>query len=332
MDGLFTPLTPTAARFSTLLARHGQGVVFESGDAAWCFGPTSGPEFEGPAIHGDLGDSGVTVWLAEPEWRQVAAEVLDVPPEAMESCPEPFVRAALESVASDALAALERSTGLAAGVRGMELAPSRPVGRPVHFGMVNKRGLALRCAAVFTKADGQWAGAVEKALSGLPAQESPLPDDLPLPAEIHLARMRVAAAELKGLENGDVVLFPAGNGLTVLVCGRRRFAAEMGDGTIRVGGGEMSDSSTAGEAAGDPAETAEGRADIDSLEVEVTAQVGRMAMTLGQLRRLGAGQVVEFPTSVENPARLTVGGKVVATGELVDVGGRVGVRIVEMGE
>lgn len=85
------------------------------------------------------------------------------------------------------------------------------------------------------------------------------------------------------------------------------------------------------EASTDPEGRGGDAADIDAIEVEVTAQVGRVVMTLAELRRLGEGQTVEFASPVESPARLVVGGKTVATGELVDVGGRVGVRILTMG-
>lgn len=71
-------------------------------------------------------------------------------------------------------------------------------------------------------------------------------------------------------------------------------------------------------------------AGLDEALVDVRAEVGRMTVTLGQLRRLGEGQVVEFDAPVEHPVILRVGSKAVATGELVDVGGRVGVRIVAM--
>ncbi len=79
-------------------------------------------------------------------------------------------------------------------------------------------------------------------------------------------------------------------------------------------------------------ERCEGSPRLDSIEVDVQARVGRLAMTLGQVRLLGAGQVLEFSTPVESPVTLLANGRPVATGELVDVGGRVGVRIVAMAE
>ena len=69
---------------------------------------------------------------------------------------------------------------------------------------------------------------------------------------------------------------------------------------------------------------------VAAAEVELRVEVGRLSVTLAELQRLAVGEVVEFPVPVEAPATLVAGGRPVATGELVDVGGRVGVRIVAL--
>jgi type III secretion protein Q len=112
----------------------------------------------------------------------------------------------------------------------------------------------------------------------------------------------------------------------LLVGGQLRFAARLENGVLAVEGKTMT------VVAKPPEPAADALAEIEAVEVELQAQVGRLTVTLGQLRRLGAGQVVEFSTPIESPAILAVGGKTVAVGELVDVGGRVGVRITAMAE
>lgn len=327
MAGLFTPISPATARLQTLINRHCRNAILTTAGTAWALRPTWADLFEGPTLHGTLGDSPVTVWLGDPEWRLIVADVLDLPAEAAASCPEPILRAALESVAGEVLAAVEKATGLSAVVKDLELTPTRPVGQVVRFDMANVKGQLLRLTVLFAKPEGQWAGALEKCLLALPAETWALPDDLPIPARVCLAGTRLTRAELAGLAFGDVVLFPGGSAWTLEVAGQRRFAVRNDRGILRVEGKVM----TGAELPADARTEGETMADIESIEMEVTAQVGKISLTLAQLRQLGAGQVVEFPTSVETPARLTVGGKTFAVGELVDVGGRVGVRIIGMG-
>ncbi len=117
---------------------------------------------------------------------------------------------------------------------------------------------------------------------------------------------------------------PAGAERFLTVGGKVRFAARLKDGVLSVEGGSMTDTANA------TAPDQELPASVDGIEVELRADVGRLTVTLDQLRQLGAGQVVEFSTPVESPVTLSVGGKAFASGELVDIGGRVGVCIVDI--
>ncbi|MCD5993872.1 FliM/FliN family flagellar motor switch protein [Pseudomonas sp. CDFA 602] len=72
------------------------------------------------------------------------------------------------------------------------------------------------------------------------------------------------------------------------------------------------------------------RAAFESLELELTLRCGQLKLTLGELRRLDAGTVLEVAGIAPGYATLCHGERVVAEGELVDVDGRLGLQITRM--
>ncbi len=68
----------------------------------------------------------------------------------------------------------------------------------------------------------------------------------------------------------------------------------------------------------------------DDIPVTVCFDLGRLEMTLGELRRLGPGAVLELPGTADAAVSLTVGGRCVGVGELVEVAGHSGVRVLRV--
>lgn len=68
----------------------------------------------------------------------------------------------------------------------------------------------------------------------------------------------------------------------------------------------------------------------DSLQVDVNAEFKQIKMSLGDLRQITEGLVVDIAPIVQNNITLHVEGKDIAKGELVIVGDRYGVRITEV--
>jgi type III secretion system YscQ/HrcQ family protein len=69
---------------------------------------------------------------------------------------------------------------------------------------------------------------------------------------------------------------------------------------------------------------------LRELPVEVACELGRVTMSGRELLELRAGAVVPVGRPLAGPVDLTVGGRVVARGELVDVEGEIGVRITQL--
>jgi len=73
-------------------------------------------------------------------------------------------------------------------------------------------------------------------------------------------------------------------------------------------------------------------AEIDDIPVTLTFEIGRLGMALGQLRRLGPGSVIELGRSRQELVEIAVHGRAIGQGELVEIEGAVGVRIVRLFE
>lgn len=69
---------------------------------------------------------------------------------------------------------------------------------------------------------------------------------------------------------------------------------------------------------------------LRDVEVEVTLEIGRKRMRIGELLKLGAGQTLELEKMAGEPLELVVNGRVIGRGEAVVIGDRYGLRITEI--
>jgi len=67
--------------------------------------------------------------------------------------------------------------------------------------------------------------------------------------------------------------------------------------------------------------------DLASLPIRIHAIVGEKEMTLAEANLLVAGAIVELDRTKTDPVRIALNGKIAGAGELVEVDGRLGVRI-----
>ena len=66
---------------------------------------------------------------------------------------------------------------------------------------------------------------------------------------------------------------------------------------------------------------------LADVEIEVTVELGRRRMPLGDVARLDVGSVIELDTLAGEPLVVYANGRRIATGEAVVVDGQFGVRI-----
>ncbi len=124
-----------------------------------------------------------------------------------------------------------------------------------------------------------------------------------------------------GLE-GDVTLCPPGatSGLPAKLIGDRRIV--LGEGTMTV---DAEQPAVAGADGADPAAQVLGEA-----PVLVRIEVGQVSMTAREWAAMGTGAVVSTGLRLAERVTLRIAGREVGRGELVDIDGELGVRIVEL--
>jgi len=178
-----------------------------------------------------------------------------------------------------------------------------------------------------------------RALGALAARAIRLAD-AQVALRLEVGRTAVARSDLSGLGDGDVILFErfgvrdARGGPVTLRLGRGGFGARLDGDALTIeehfrlnrGVSTMEfDPSQKGEAAS---------ADqlLRELPVEVVCELGRVTLSGRELLELRPGAVIPAGRPLSGPVDLTVGGRVVARGELVDVEGEIGVRITQLNE
>ncbi len=126
-------------------------------------------------------------------------------------------------------------------------------------------------------------------------------------------------AEIKKLDIGDIVLFENSNSSEMtLICENivQKFKVKPNIKIIEPydvsGGNEMENTNT----------------NLwDSIQVDMSAEFDKVRVTLGELKSIEEGLIVDLCSVYDNKVSLKVGGKLVAAGELVIINDRFGVRI-----
>ena len=135
-----------------------------------------------------------------------------------------------------------------------------------------------------------------------------------------LGKTTFPVADVKKLDVGDIVVFEDSNSSEMtLVCENiiQKFQIKPNVKIIEpyengVGGG-MDNTSNANL--------------WDSIQVDMIAEFDRVKVTLGELKNIEEGLIVDLCSVYDNKVSLKVGGKAVAVGELVIINDRFGVRI-----
>lgn len=155
---------------------------------------------------------------------------------------------------------------------------------------------------------------------------------------VEMGRTAVAREDLAGLADGDVVLFErcgvrdARGGPVTLRLGRGGFAARLDGASVVIEEAYRLNPGAANMEFDPSHKDAAAAADqlLRELPVEVVCELGRVTMSGRELLELRPGAVIPAGRPLAGPVDLTVGGRVVARGELVDVEGEIGVRITQM--
>jgi type III secretion system YscQ/HrcQ family protein len=186
-------------------------------------------------------------------------------------------------------------------------------------------------------------GTLERLASASPNGEEPArANQITWPALVSAGDAELALSEFRGLEPGDIVLvdaelsvllpcftaqMPREHGWTakqlsdepyrieIVEFFERRFAM---DDLARPPQGEIES-----EASNSPAR----KLDVGSLPIRMHVVLGQTELSLADLNGLAAGSIIELGRSKNDPVYLAANGKLIGDGELVEVEGKLGVRI-----
>jgi type III secretion protein Q len=258
--------------------------------------------------------------------------------------PEGLVVATLEATVGPALARVEKAAGIQIALRRMNVA------KPDSF-----RGAPL----VFT-IDGPAGGTVavvpspQLALPRLVAAPWTDGRSLPIALPLVVAELGVTVAEFDSLAIGDVVVLagmsaadadqvhlaisPAG-GIIARIDGHRLSIERLGKSMSTSDAAPATKPAPAAAAARPGAAPAAApaakapvvpAASVEELPLRIVFDFGDLELTLAELKALVPGQVIDLARTPGSAVRMTVNGRRIGAGEIVEIDGRLGVRITEL--
>ena len=147
----------------------------------------------------------------------------------------------------------------------------------------------------------------------------------PVEVNLILGTTTFPVVDIKKLDIGDIVVFENSNSSEMtLVCNNiiQKFQVKPNDKIVEpyeIGGGYGMEENA--------------NTNLwDSIQVDMSAEFDKVKVTLGELKSIEEGLIVDLCSVYDNNVSLKVGGKIVAAGELVIINDRFGVRINNVSE
>lgn len=167
------------------------------------------------------------------------------------------------------------------------------------------------------------------------AAPRPLSDMLPVTVVVRMASVALSVADLRSLQAGDGLVIGEGDDAPVpqlIVAGTHTAPISRTGSTIEFLGPlrpipKPKDTTMSDTATPDTEAEATTPLDLDALEVEVHVEAGMARLTLGDLRQLGAGAILDLAGPADASVTLTVNGQRIGTGDLIRVADRRAVQI-----
>lgn len=264
--------------------------------------------------------------------------------------PESLVAASLEVTAAAWIERLETAAGVEMSVRRVAVAKPEVSGQaPFAFALpgIGENGvIGVRPSS-------------QLQLPKLPDVTWTNGDSVTLRLPMVAGEVGVSVAELEELQVGDVVVLQGaakqdatqvaiailpGKTIIATVDGQKLAIARVGNSmsTSDAAGGDAKSAQApkaaapagAAPAAAAPAKASEPlmpAASIEELPIRIVFDLGEVELTLAELKALVPGQVINLARDPGNAVRVSVNGRRIGAGEIVEIEGRLGVRITELG-
>jgi type III secretion protein Q len=252
--------------------------------------------------------------------------------------PESLVAATLEATLAPWMGRLEKVAGIELSLRRMAVVKSGvAAAAPLTFSLP-AFGESMAIAV---------APAPGLSLPSLPTTPWTSGDDLILHLPVVMAETAITLGEIDKLDLGDVILLAntASQDISqvrLAISSSEAIIARI-DGqklTVARGGKSMStnDAATGAKAAPSsksaatppPSEPVVSAASLEEVPLKIVFDLGDIELSIADLKALVPGQVINLARDPGNAVRVSVNGRRIGAGEIVEIEGRLGVRIIEL--
>jgi type III secretion protein Q len=240
----------------------------------------------------------------------------------------------LEHAAAASLESLERRLGSPVALSGARILTStEPIGLPFDCEFGDRR-FVLALAAPGHCAD---------LLASLARRPDPVAQaDLSVAAVFRVGTTRLPVGLLKRLAPGDVITFDCtalSNGFVAAVIGECRLGfvrlqgaqATLMTQPLRITGDIHAEWTSADMTMTDDDDDAgSGDTELDEVQVKLLFEMGRVEISLGELRTLAPGYIFDLGRDPARAVEIRAGGRRIGHGEVVQIGDALGVRIMRL--
>ena len=194
-------------------------------------------------------------------------------------------------------------------------------------------GLCCQFAANGERIDGHlwfanhWLPLVTQWVDALPDAPGSDWDELPVPVRFELGQSRLGLAEFQALARDDFILiergaWPRDRTLSIHIGPDWRFRGALEQQRVILQQRETTMTDTVTEP--------QALAQLDELPVTVSFDLGESALALRELKTLQPGYAFELARGLERPVTVRANGAIIGSGELIQVGDCLGVRLVDL--
>lgn len=293
-------------------------IVFEANPVVyswWC------------VIDAVIGTDDVELFLDHPPPLQ--SVLPGVFPEESSSLPETVLLVALDTLLEQALDTLSKTLGVAIAITNIRRKPKYKKNMPetLFFSVVDSAtSIRTICALRFTS--GVFPETFASKLVPIMRQAStqiPGSYEIPVPCKLQIGYTVLTYRMLHSVEVRDIVFldeyYPRTGNVIIRTREDELFRATWYNGSITVNEEVANDENQE--------EFMRSGSGAD-MPVKITMDLGNVLIPMGEMKRLTSGYVFTTEQSTASPVTLRIHGKRFAVGELLDVEGRIGVRIVDI--
>lgn len=278
-----------------------------------------------------LGNTTAGLWLSG--WPQADRLEQLIPPAMLAKLPENLAISVVESIQAGLLQQAEKALRLNVSVQSLYAEPHTPLYTlPIGFELQEVSAESKQVLRVITGllvVDPQLYPHLQERLRAWPSDDNQDWDEHITRVHFELARQQFSMQELNQLELADILLLPqtdfqdSGHIRVRLDSGEyceASFNSTQKDTlTITTGWNSMSDN--------------EQKANINhiaQLPVQLSFDLGEKTMTFNEVRQLKPGYILELSGALPEIVQIRSHNRLIGSGELVEINGRVGVRILKL--